>query len=800
MDALNSGDVDCVFPVSLNDYDADQAGVRLSSPAMKTGVNAVIPDTDNHNLSRDSQVVIAVDEGNPNVITFIREHYPACRILTYPDGDACFTAVASEMANCTLISNYRVPEAEEALKQYKLFSVPTGEHIPYSFAVKNTDRELYFLINKMVLVTDSEDMDSALASYMQFNRKVSFTQFLKDNWLITLAFLTLVFAVIVILLLQRLKAQRKAHQQQALLEEAEAVVELKKTITSLLDNMPGMTFTKDAETGVYLACNQAFADFAQKKNPEEVIGHTDAELFDEETAKRLVADDRMALSMDGPYIFFEDATDDDGNRRQVRVTKLKYTDANDRLCVLGISQEAMNSFRIRRGSVASREDYEKARGNGIVYTHIAQALARGYTVLYYVDLNTEQFIEYRLENNGSSLAEARRGWHFFEECQEEVDRNIYPDDRDALKKALDRKTLENALNEDNSFFMTYRLLTDGEPKFVSIRVTRMMDDERYIVLAVMDIDDQVKQRSAAVRAAEEKIAFNRLKALAGDFLCIYVVDPETGRYREFSSTAGFSTVAHLKEGADFFTDSREQSRFLLYPEDLQRFNTVMTRENVLKEIETRGMFTLSYRMLIRGASHYVRMKVALVEEKDRRRLIVGINDIDAQVHQEEDYVRNMAQAQMEANIDPLTGIKNRHAYLMAEDKLNQQIAADPSKHFAVVILDVNDLKKINDRDGHKAGDQYLRDACQIICKVFKHSPVFRVGGDEFVVLSQGEDYDRIDELVRGMHDRNENALKTGGIVIACGMAQRGDESTVASVFERADQQMYDNKNELKSRS
>ena len=46
---------------------------------------------------------------------------------------------------------------------------------------------------------------------------------------------------------------------------------------------------------------------------------------------------------------------------------------------------------------------------------------------------------------------------------------------------------------------------------------------------------------------------------------------------------------------------------------------------------------------------------------------------------------------------------------------------------------------------------------------------------------------------------NEEALKSGGVVIACGMARRCNEDTVAPVFERADHRMYENKNELKSR-
>ena len=87
--------------------------------------------------------------------------------------------------------------------------------------------------------------------------------------------------------------------------EAAKITELKQSISALLDNMPGLSFSKDARTGVYLACNQAFAEYAHKKSPEGVVGLTDAEIFDPETASHFTEDDRMALSMEEPYIFLK---------------------------------------------------------------------------------------------------------------------------------------------------------------------------------------------------------------------------------------------------------------------------------------------------------------------------------------------------------------------------------------------------------------------------------------------------------------------------------------------------------------
>ena len=583
------------------------------------------------------------------------------------------------------------------------------------------------------------------------------------------------------------------------LEEAEKITDLNDTISSLLDNMPGITFTKDAVTGAYLACNRSFAEYAGKTSQEEVTGLTAAQLFDAKMAAQIAADDRMALSMDEPYVFFDDVTDARGNQRQMQNTKRKYTDALGRDCILGICQDVTDMVRIQRENATTKEAYEKARSTGIIYSHIAQALARSYSDLYYVNLDSEEFTEYLTEDESGLLTEARRGYHFFEECRIEAEEHVHPGDRDALVEALDRKTLVAALDRHKTFVMTYRLLTETGSRYVTMKVSRMEDDDRFIIIGVTDVDEQMKQRRESDRMKEEETAYARLNALAGDYICIYVVVPETGRYREFSSGIAYEqTFGQPKEGRDFFAATTEAVRKFVHPEDLSRFLNAFTEENVKADIEKHGIFTVSYRLMMEGEPVYVQLKAAMVDEKEGRRLIVGLSNIDAQVRQEEEYVRSLAKARIEANIDALTGVKNRRSYLMAEARLNDQIADNNDPHFAIVILDVNDLKRINDTEGHEAGDRYIRDACRLICNIFKHSPVFRVGGDEFAVIAQGRDYSCIEQLIGQVNDHNAEAVRNGGIVIACGMAKREDDDSVAPVFERADQNMYENKSNLKS--
>lgn len=161
--------------------------------------------------------------------------------------------------------------------------------------------------------------------------------------------------------------------------------------------------------------------------------------------------------------------------------------------------------------------------------------------------------------------------------------------------------------------------------------------------------------------------------------------------------------------------------------------------------------------------------------------------------------RREVEAQQIANRDPLTGVKSKHAYVTREAELNEQILGGDLGDLAVVVCDVNDLKQVNDTLGHKAGDDYIRQACSMICQLFKHSPVFRIGGDEFVVLLQGSDYERRQQIMSELQAQSQANRGTGSPVVAAGIAEyaAGSDARLHEVFERADALMYQRKEELK---
>ena len=160
--------------------------------------------------------------------------------------------------------------------------------------------------------------------------------------------------------------------------------------------------------------------------------------------------------------------------------------------------------------------------------------------------------------------------------------------------------------------------------------------------------------------------------------------------------------------------------------------------------------------------------------------------------------------------DALTGVKNKGAldvYLEQLDKAIQAGGTDAPPEFAFVLFDCNRLKHINDAHGHDRGDIYLKTACAAICQVFQHSPVFRIGGDEFAVLLQDRDYaDRI-PLLRTFDDAAAEISAAAAepweqISLARGMSEYRPESdkNAWQVLRRADELMYEDKRYFKESS
>ena len=159
-------------------------------------------------------------------------------------------------------------------------------------------------------------------------------------------------------------------------------------------------------------------------------------------------------------------------------------------------------------------------------------------------------------------------------------------------------------------------------------------------------------------------------------------------------------------------------------------------------------------------------------------------------------------SEKELGRDPLTGLKSRHAFMDKEKELNNKIKTGEIEEFAIVVADVNDLKIVNDTNGHKAGDKLIFDAGRLLAEVFKFSPVYRIGGDEFAAVLTGRDYENRQALIKTINNTVEENLKNHDVIVSVGISKYDKEkdNEAKDVFIRADEQMYIRKQGLKSLS
>ncbi len=159
-----------------------------------------------------------------------------------------------------------------------------------------------------------------------------------------------------------------------------------------------------------------------------------------------------------------------------------------------------------------------------------------------------------------------------------------------------------------------------------------------------------------------------------------------------------------------------------------------------------------------------------------------------------------------ASTDSLTGVRNKLAYDEKAKYINKKITEKIYEEFGMVMFDVNNLKHINDTYGHKYGDYLIQNFCAIICDVFAHSPIFRVGGDEFVVILQKKDLENSDNLISEaksiLNKKNIDDVtpwEHPSAAIGVAYFNKNIDKNVENVFSRADADMYQNKKLIKGK-
>ena len=157
-----------------------------------------------------------------------------------------------------------------------------------------------------------------------------------------------------------------------------------------------------------------------------------------------------------------------------------------------------------------------------------------------------------------------------------------------------------------------------------------------------------------------------------------------------------------------------------------------------------------------------------------------------QAERENSLIASEVATSMLAHSDELTGLQNRLAYTEICDRMHGDGTV------GVIFADVNGLKYTNDHFGHKAGDDLLCDFARILQECFRKDEIYRISGDEFVVIMNG--------ISQGVLDKKKNMLKgkvvSKKIPIASLGYAFGSQSSIAKLLDLAEEEMYADKKEF----
>ena len=180
-------------------------------------------------------------------------------------------------------------------------------------------------------------------------------------------------------------------------------------------------------------------------------------------------------------------------------------------------------------------------------------------------------------------------------------------------------------------------------------------------------------------------------------------------------------------------------------------------------------------------------------------LILLLRSIHAErkIREEEKLVSDLNR---KAFVDALTSVRNKGAFANYTQEMQNRLEQGERLKYAVGVFDCDNLKQVNDQSGHDKGDQYIKAACRLICRVFSHSPVFRIGGDEFAVILLNDDYQNREALVAQFETEKrqiaasvENHWDKPLVSLGLAVYDPSLDESVNDTVRRADKNMYENK-------
>ena len=255
---------------------------------------------------------------------------------------------------------------------------------------------------------------------------------------------------------------------------------------------------------------------------------------------------------------------------------------------------------------------------------------------------------------------------------------------------------------------------------------------------------------------------------------------------------GFLTAGESPLCAAFHTSERELKEellllarryhrgMLLYP------SAVLSREcpRIAAFLERNDLRNLAFApVTTRGGP--VDDIIGVLETWEGRRKVQVLEAVSFSFSMALHSIRYLRKIEVSSTMDALTGAMNRASY---HERLGE-LAENVPERLGCIYIDVNELHIINNRFGHDMGDAMLRTIAEVLKSTFDTKNVYRIGGDEFVILLTETDREGMEALIR----RSRGLIEAHRYHVSIGWKFCGEQPNVQAMIRTAEDRMYEDK-------
>ncbi len=268
--------------------------------------------------------------------------------------------------------------------------------------------------------------------------------------------------------------------------------------------------------------------------------------------------------------------------------------------------------------ISTGEKHKKI--DSLSYNYVARALSEDYVAMYFVDINTNEYMVYHTDGANRDLTVGHQGTDYFADAHCNKENKIYEEDLLMFNEMVTKENILKNIEEYGSFSITYRANEDYGVAYVSLKAVKDRGDGKHLIIGINSVDNQVRQQERFKEMQVEKIYYSRIAALAGDIYAVYCVDLKDNSYTIYKNEQGVNYIGKNRKGKDFFEETRRIDKSVIYEEDLKGFHESIVKEKILSAIEKNDSFEYEYRRMFDDKPVFLGSKLLLSMKMKKKSL------------------------------------------------------------------------------------------------------------------------------------------------------------------------------------